>query len=336
MLRKHYTQNNDHIRFGIVGCGAITKIAYLPFFKTSTMAKLTCLVDKDESVISAYNEHSNLRYVGTNVDDMFEYVDAVIVATPNYQHFPIAKTCLENGKHVLCEKPLAITSQECKQLISIAKKNQTKLTVAHVRRFYQAAKKTKNLIYSEHFGPIKSFEFEEGTIFNWPANSGFYFDKKLAGGGVLIDIGVHVLDLLLWWFGTRLRKVDYIDDNLGGVEAVAEINIQLSNNIEGSIKLSRLSILKNRYNISFENGWIEWNPLFPKYFYIYDYRKKTKKTIKMSNDLPVIDMVEDFIFSIKHDRKPLVSGKDGLQVIELIEKCYQVRKPLPLEWLKKN
>ena len=128
MSRKHSTLDNDNIRFGIVGCGAITKIAYLPFFKNSTKAKLTCLVDKNESVLSAYYKYSKLRYVGTSVDDMFEYVDAVIVATPNFQHFPIAKICLENGKHVLCEKPLAITSQECKQLISLAKKNQTKLT----------------------------------------------------------------------------------------------------------------------------------------------------------------------------------------------------------------
>ena len=63
-------------------------------------------------------------------------------------------------------------------------------------------------------------------------------------------------------------------------------------------------------------------------------RENTKKTIKMSNDFPVNNMVEDFIFSIKHDRDPSVSGTDGLQVIELIEKCYQVRKALPLEWLK--
>lgn len=336
MKKRLSTIKNNPIRFGIIGCGAITKLAYLPFFRTASKARLTTLVDNDESTISAFNEYSNLSYAGTNIDEIFEYVDAVIIATPNHQHFPIAKACLENGKHVLCEKPLAITSQECKQLISIAKENNTNLAVAHVRRFYQAAIRTKNVIDSQYLGPVKSFEFEEGTIFNWPTTSGFYFDKKLAGGGVLIDIGVHVLDLLLWWFDNNLEEVDYSDDSLGGVEAVAEISIQLSSNIEGFIKLSRLSILKNKYKIYFENGFIEWDPLYSKHFYSHNYAKKAKKTSRVAKEFPVGDMINDFILSIEHDRKPLVSGEDGLKVIELIEKCYHSRKSLPLKWLKKN
>jgi len=324
------------LRIGLIGAGAIAQEAYLPVLEKFSHAHLNAIVDTNTDILGYLSTKYHLGYIGDDLTQSLKYVDAVIVAVPNSHHFSIAKIFLENGKHVLCEKPLAITSEDCKQLISIAKKNNRKLAVAHVRRFYQAAKKTKNIIDSQYLGPIKSFEFDEGTIFNWPTTSGFYFDKKLAGGGVLIDIGVHVLDLLLWWFGNGLRKVDYRDDNLGGVEAVADINIQLSNNIEGFIKLSRLSILKNKYKIYFENGFIEWDPLYSKHFYSHNYAKKTKKMSKIAKEFPVTDMIDDFILSIEDDRKPLVSGEDGLKVIELIERCYHSRRALPLEWLKKN
>ncbi|MEA1882915.1 MAG: Gfo/Idh/MocA family oxidoreductase [Thermotogota bacterium] len=319
-------------RFGIIGCGAITEMAYLPVFKEFSIGQLTCLVDADIHRASALAKDFDLSYVGKNLEAIFDYVDVVIVAVPNHLHFPICKVCLKAGKHVLCEKPMAMNAQECEELISLANKYSLKLAVAHVRRFYPAAKKIKEIVVSRELGDVKSFDFAEGTVFGWPTVSGFFFDKEKAGGGVLMDIGVHLLDLLLWWLPCETVHVNYEDDNLGGVEAFAKIEIRFSNGVTGKVKLSRLSVLKNFYILYFEKGNIKWDPFSPKRIYIQKFQKSLK-TIKVKKGNPVKDMLSNFVYSIQNDQRPLVIGEDALSAIQLIERCYHSRKLLPLEWL---
>lgn len=319
-------------RFGIIGCGAITETAYLPVFKEFNIGQLTCLVDTDVDRALALAKDFDLSYVGKDLEAIFNYVDAVIVAVPNYLHFPICKVCLEAGKHVLCEKPMATNIHECEELIFLANKYSLKLAVAHVRRFYPAAKKIKEIVVSRELGDVKSFDFAEGTVFSWPTVSGFFFDKEKAGGGVLMDIGSHLLDLLLWWLPYKTAHVDYEDDNLGGVEAFAKIKIRFSNGVTGRVKLSRLSVLKNFYTIYFEKGFVRWNPFSPKRIYIKKFQK-SPKTIKVKKGNPVKDMLSNFVYSIQNDQRPLVIGEDALSAIQLIERCYNSRKVLPLEWL---
>jgi len=320
------------LRFGLIGAGAIAQQAYLPVFKEFNIGQLTCLVDTDADRALASAKDFNLSYVGKDLEAIFDYVDAVIVAVPNYLHFPISKTCLEAGKHVLCEKPMTINVRECEELIFLANKHSLKLSVAHVRRFYPAVEKIKEIINSKKLGDIESFDFEEGTVFSWPTVSGFFFDKEKAGGGVLMDIGFHLLDLLLWWLPYEIVHVDYEDDNLGGVEAFAKIEIGFANDITGRVKLSRLSVLKNFYTIYFEKGIVKWDPLSARRIYIEKFQESSK-TIKIKKGNSVKDMLYNFIYSIQNDQRLLVGGEDGLRVIQLIERCYNSRKVLPLEWL---
>lgn len=327
-----FNKEGKDIRFGIIGCGAITETAYLPIFKEISIGQLTCLVDTDVDRALAFAKDYSLSYVGNNLEAIFDYVDAVIVAVPNYLHFPISKVCLEAGKHVLCEKPLATNTNDCKDLIFLANKYSLKLSVAHVRRFYPAAKKIKKIINSRELGNVESFDFEEGAVFSWPTVSGFFFDIEKAGGGVLMDIGSHLLDLLLWWLPYEIMPVNYEDDNLGGVEAFAKIEIGFSNSMTGNVTLSRLSVLKNFYTIYFEKGIVEWDPLSPRRIFIRK-AQESSKTIKVKKGNPVKDMLYSFIYSIQDDQRVLVSGEDGLRVIQLIERCYNSRKVLPLEWL---
>ena len=326
------------IRFGIIGCGAVTEIAYLPCFKRERSFKLTCIVDEDESRARSLARGLDLYYVGKDIEPIYKHVDVVIVAVPNHLHFPIANQCLEAGKHVLCEKPLAITSDECSKLLSSAKRFNVKLAVAHVRRFYQIARIIKRIVDSRELGDLVSFDFEEGTIFNWPTVTGYIFDKAKAGGGVLMDIGVHVLDLLLWWHPYEINSVDYGDDSLGGLEAYAKLHVIFSNGTEGRVKVSRLSALRNRYKLIFENGVVEveplvWDPLISKRIHVTKFSETRKKLIKIKKEFPILDLLSDFVSAVRYDDYPLASGEDGLKVIQVIERCYSARRLLPLGWL---
>ena len=333
-MAKPSSETSKFTRFGLIGAGAIAQQAYLPALARLSNIRLEAVVDSNLQSLAYLSKKYQLAYLGDDIAESLKYVDAVIVATPNYLHFPISKTCLEAGKHVLCEKPITISSLECDELIHLANKYSLKLTVAHTRRFYEAAKRIKQIVITEELGKIKSFDFEEGTVFAWPTVSGFFFDKKKAGGGVLMDIGVHVLDLLFWWFPYEVVNVECQDDNLGGVEAFTKIKIRLSNGIKGNVTLSRLSVLKNGYRLHFEKGNIEWNPLVPKRLRINYGTKISKKVIKIKKESPVDDLLSDFVDVIENDRRPLASADDGLKVMQLIERCYRSRELLPLEWLK--
>ncbi len=323
------------MRFGIIGCGAITESTYLPYFKKSRTARLTGLVDTNENRYLSLSKGFDLSYAGKDLRSMFKYVDAVIVAAPNHLHYSISMACLEAGKHVLCEKPITITSQECKKLISIAKKHSLILSVAHVRRFYPAVRQIKEIIINKKLGNIISFDFKEGTVFSWPSVSGFYFDKNKSGGGVLMDIGTHLLDLLFWWLPFDIEYFKYEDDNLGGVEAFAKIDIGFANNITGTIELSRLSILNNYYTINFEAGNIKWNPFNPRKLYIQKGTKR-QETIKANKKNSVEDLLNNFTSAVQNHNNPEVSGSDSLKTIQFVESCYHSRKLLSLEWLQPN
>ena len=329
------------IRIGIVGCGAIMEMAYLPCFKGAKSFKLTCLVDTNEPRAASLAKGLDLSYVGKDLEPMYQYTDAIIVAVPNHLHFSITKECLKLEKHVLCEKPLALTSEECNELISMQKEFDKKLAVAHVRRFYKSIKVMKRIVDSRELGNLISFDIEEGTIFNWPTVSGFIFDKAKAGGGVLMDIGIHILDLLLWLHPFEISSIHYEDDNLGGLEAYARLHMIFSSEVEGKVTISRLSVLRNRYKFVFENGFVEldpvgWDPLVHRRIHVTKFSERGKKLIKIKRESPVLDLLSDFISAVQFNKNPLASGEDGLKVIELIENCYRSRKPLPFEWLMRT
>lgn len=329
------------IRFGIIGCGAVTEMAYLPCFKRERSFKLTCIVDEDESRALSLAKGLDLYYAGKDIEPIYKHVDAVIVATPNFLHAPVAIQCMKSGKHVLCEKPLSCNAQSAYGMVDCAKRNSVKLAVSHIRRFYPSSQAMKKMIENRQLGDVVSFDCEEGISFAWPTVSGFFFDKEKAGGGVLMDIGVHLLDLLMWWFDSEPNILTYEDDNLGGVEAFSKMKLGFHNGVDGSVRLSRLSQLRNTYRIQCEIGTIEYDPFDMISFSIYDNesltekRQKTNRATKKSFTFvdAVKSMLHDFCIAIRDDSAPMIKGTEGIKVLELIQKCYENKKLIEMSWL---
>ena len=332
------------MRIGLVGAGAIVQHAYLPALRNMSDIVLTSVVDTNVEIIAQLSKKYNLHYLGSDIAQSLNYVDIVIVATPNFSHAPVAVKCMESGKHVLCEKPISSSYKSACEMLDCAERNNVKLGVAHVRRFYPSSRAIWEIINDRQLGEVVSFNCQEGVVFNWSTVSDFLFDKEKSGGGVLMDIGIHLLDLLMWWFDSEPELLQYEDDSLGGVEAFSKLRLtfeKCENRIEGSVQISRLSQLKNNYRIECEKGIIEYDPFDMRRFYISENDSVSQSQMKIyrstRKEFSFIDavkaMLNDFCAAVRENSDPLVTGQEGMRVIRFIQKCYENRQQIETPWI---
>ena len=323
-------------RIGIVGCGAAAKRYYLPALKRypNLLANL-CLVDRNlETAQNLATELGGGR-VFENYQDILGEVDGVIIAIPHFFHFEVSMDFLNAGVNVLCEKPLAETLAEVEELVKTAKKNEVSLSVNNTRRMFPNFKGVKNIIASGKMGKLRSIEFQEGSVFAWPSETGFYVNPKVSSKGVLLDIGSHVIDTISWWLGGKPELLVYEDDSFGGPESLAKVEAKFGN-CKINILLNRLIELDNRFSLTFESGKLyggifEWGQVRTKD------TAGIEKIVKFKNDAKtypdfVIPVVDNFIKVISGEAKPLVSGEDVGYAVAVIEECYNNRKRINSEW----
>ncbi len=326
------------IKFAIVGCGAIAK-AHLQAIAVSEYAEVTVLVDK---VLPRAQLLAGSFHVSSTVEDYkesFGHVDAAIVALPHHLHSQVTTEFLQNGIHVLVEKPMALNTGQCDTMINAAKASNTKLAVGLARRFFDSSRFVKQVIESQVLGDITSFNFHEGIIYKWPIMSDFAFRKE-TGGGVLPDIGVHILDLLLWWLGDY-DSFEYYDDAMGGVEADCELHLKLKSGATGIVQLSRTRDLRNTCIIQGERGSLEIETKFDSQISLKINDQSLNLTGRAIQEGVAGEkaedvfsrQLEDFVQAIHHNKQPFIPGKEGKRTVELIETCYGLRQSLKHPWI---
>jgi predicted dehydrogenase len=253
------TPNNKKFRVGIIGCGAVAELYYAPALK-----QMQDLGEVDVEVLCDPMKENLSRlaksFPNAKMSEKFleQSADLFIVASPPFLHAEQAVAVLRSGAAVLCEKPMGISASQCQEMIAAAQQSGRPLAIGLIRRFFPASQLIKQIITSQNLGTVQSFQFSEGAAFSWPARSSSFFDKRQAGGGVLLDLGSHVLDLLHWWLGEP-KEVEYEGDAMGGVEVNCRLHLQYANGNHGTVRLSRDCQLKNECYMEFERGWIRWN-----------------------------------------------------------------------------
>ena len=233
---------------------------------------------------------------------------------------------------------MALSADACDDMIEAATDRGVHIAVGQLRRFFYSSQFVKRVIETEMLGEIHSFDVREGMVFNWPVASGWTFRKE-TGGGVLADIGVHTLDLLLWWLGEH-ESVEYFDDSMGGVEADCEVHLQLLCGATGVVELSRTRELRNSIILRGERGTIEVESR-------YDSEIRLKLGGEDSflcgraraDNRPGEDIIElferqldNFVQTILGRDTMFIAGRKGQRVVDLIGACYNVRQPLIKSW----
>ena len=209
----------DKVRIGIIGCGGIANGKHMPALKKLPQVEMVAFCDiiEEKAIKAAKDFGVPGAKVFTDYKQLLEEkdIDVVHVLTPNKQHSFITVDALEAGKHVMCEKPMAINTAEAQKMVDAAKRTGKKLTIGYQSRFRPDSMYLKQACENGELGEIyyaRAQAIRRRAVPTW----GVFLDAEKQGGGPLIDIGTHALDLTLWMMdnyepemvvGTKYRKL---------------------------------------------------------------------------------------------------------------------------------
>ena len=188
------------IKAGVVGCGGIANGKHFPAIKKNGKIELVAFCDLiKERAEKAKEEYGtpDARVYTDYTELVKEDVDVVYVLTPNNAHAPVSIAAMKAGKHVMCEKPMAKTYAEAKEMVKTAKETGKILTIGYQNRYRADSQYLKSACEADELGEIyyaKAHAIRRRAVPTW----GVFIDEEKQGGGPLIDIGTHALDLTLW------------------------------------------------------------------------------------------------------------------------------------------
>ena len=195
------------IRVGIIGCGKIAQVRHLPEYAANPNAEIVAFYDKNMERA----QEMAAQYGGKVYNSFYELVDdpnvdAVSICVENRSHAEICTAALYAGKHVLVEKPMAVTLAECESMVAAAERNGRHLMVGHNMRFDPVHRKAKQMLDSGIIGDVITFRTILGNSGpeGWSLEGTWFFDKNKAAMGALSDMGIHKVDLIQYLLGQKV------------------------------------------------------------------------------------------------------------------------------------
>lgn len=343
------------VRIGAIGCGAALEHLYerpLRRLAKRGWLQVVALVEPSERRRSwAQQAFPAARVDPAAATTLAEAgVDLTVITSPPPLHAAHAEVALNLGSHVLCEKPLANTVFAGERMIAHARTKGRLLNVGMTRRFYPCLAETRRWLQEGRLGRVHSYVYREGGVYGWPVTSEAPFRRATSGGGVLLDKGVHVLDLLGWLFGPA-RLVRCEDDAWReGVEGNSLVQLD-HNGVAGEVQLSWDQDLNNGFVIRGDKGELmtpigplddlffrqpgsAWQRIptpvdWPSDLEPAGGRRGQARTYYECIDYQLIQMLR----AVLHAESVPVTGEEGLATLRLIGTAYQEAVSLPQPWL---
>ena len=340
----------------VIGCGRISDIAHLPTLSQleNVRIKYACdiLIDKAKEKQKKYPKIENV------IDDYHialkdKEVDAVYVLTPNYSHYTITIDALKAGKNVFCEKPITINYELSKKMKDVADKEGKILNIGVCNRYHKSVEMLEELVKNNELGNVYHVYCSFRNFRNIPGLGGPFTTKSISGGGVLIDWGIHFLDLILYVLGgpkiktvtcnaySEMAKNMKTYKHFGNMWASDTSNIENGTNdvedfVSGYIRTEKASISFNgawAQNICKDEMFIDFlgdkkgaRLTYGGKFELYD--GDTLKVINPEYDIPNMYLEEnkDFIRSIETGKKNKNNIDYILESAKLLDALYESSK----------
>ena len=335
------------IGYGIIGCGAIAPI-HAQALAEIEKARLVAVAD----VVELNAQNLAERFHAVSYGDYHEMlkrddIQAVSLCVPSGHRVEIAEACARAGKHILCEKPMEITTERIDRIVAAADEYGVKLGCIFQSRFADGSLAVRNAIESGRFGKLVLGD----AYIKWYRSQEYYESgawrgtRKLDGGGALMNQGIHQVDLMLWFMG-RVKQVKAQTTLIGHegleVEDLACALLTFENGAMGVIEAStaiwpghsaRVEIHGTHGSAIIEDGELR----FWKFMEEKPEDKNIQKQLDKESDLgsgagdPLASLhheghrrqIADFIDAIIEDRSPFIDGREARHAVELIEAVYQ-------------
>lgn len=200
-------------RIGIIGCGKIAQLRHIPEYAARGDVRLTAFFDANtERAQELAGRYGGKAYESCEALLASGEVDAVSVCTPNEMHAETAMAAMKAGLDVLCEKPMAVTPQQCRKMVETARETGRILMIGQNQRLARGHAIAKRLLEQGEIGKVLSFRtvFGHGGPETWsidPGRDTWFFDRKKAVMGAMADLGIHKTDLIRFLLGERITEV---------------------------------------------------------------------------------------------------------------------------------
>lgn len=349
------------LKYGIIGTGNIAMGKHLPGYAALNQdVEIVAACDINMNALDTAAKKFNIPKITTDYKELLtmDEIDFVSICLPNYLHAPVAIEALNAGKHVHCEKPMAMNTDEAKSMLEARNSTGKKLMVGLNNRFTPQARYAKSFIEEGHLGEIyfaKCGWLRRAGL----APYGWFTDKSKSGGGPLIDLGVHYIDLVMYFmnypslksvtsrtyckFGNSQSGYLY---NYDGKKPGTEDKFDVEDLAAGFIEL------KNDASISFEISWASNIENEKVYYELYGtkgglkfehvFSKTLKPELKVfttisGQQIDIIPQINPalyketefmhFINCIREDKQPTISiPEQGVDMMKIIDGIYQSEK----------
>lgn len=322
------------VKIGVIGCGSIAKYRHLPEYHAHPNVEMVAVCDIDvqraQTVAQTYGTKAYINYKDLlNDKDM----DAVSICVPNIYHASMTIAALQAGKHVLCEKPMATTIKEAKQMIEAANESGKIVMIGHNQRFVPSHQKARDMIAHGELGKIYSFRtsFGHSGPESWSVDGrdSWFFKKSEAVLGAMGDLGVHKADLIRFVLGEEIVEVAAFVETSAKKETDVDDNavciLRTESGIIGTLAASWSYLKEDNSTIIYGEKAVlrlEDDPVYSLIVHHLDGRTETFQLghIQSNDDGGQHDsgVIEAFIDSIVNQKVPPITGMEGLKSLKVI------------------
>jgi predicted dehydrogenase len=318
------------IRYAVVGLGDLAQVAVLPAFANSSNSELVAIVSGDATKRNKLKEKYRLEYAFSyeQYDAALALVDAVYLVLPNHLHRAYAVRAAKAGVHVLCEKPMAVTSKDCEAMIEAARKNNVKLMIAYRLHFEESNLEAMRLSSNGKLGDLRIFdsEFSQQVV----AGNVRLTEQSDNGGGPVYDMGVYCINAARYLFRAEPISVAAFSASLPQkrfrkVEEMTSVVMRFPGERLATFTCSFGAASLSRYTLIGTKGILTADPA-------YDYSKVLKQHVTIGGKSTTKSFTQRDQFAaeliyfsncILKNKKPEPSGLEGLADVKIVEAIYK-------------
>jgi predicted dehydrogenase len=320
---------NSRLRVAVIGAGPVLQRYHMPAINAVPEVVRSVVVDANAERARGAAERYGFPQWSSELSGAREHADLAIVLVPNGWHAEVSCELLLQGIPVLCEKPMARNEEECARMIDAARRGGALLCIGHNRRFRRHVWMARHFLERGLIGRLTRVFAQEGSTADWQ-RSPAYFDPVQSGGGALMDVGIHSIDLIRWLAG-EFREADYSGNSSAKtVESEAEMTFTLANGARGKLIASRVRDLAQTILFEGERGFIEvglWAPSLKirsqggKAFQNFQ-QLEIAESRRPPADASFVEQLRNFVMAIRGEEELLVSGEEGMADVAVACRAY--------------